>query len=102
MATEDVLAVKLEVLHGDVVEIKTALNTLSEAITKLALVEQRQTQTAQALERAFKAISKIEARLSELEKVAPKGKETSDWVDRFILSIVACAAGYVGTKLGVL
>ena len=101
MSAENVLSVKLEVLHSDVVEVKTALNKLSDAITKLALVEQQQNQTAQALERAFKAISKIEDRLSLLEQAAPKGKETSNWVDRFILAIVMCAAGFVGTKLGI-
>lgn len=102
MANEDVLSVKLEVLHSDVVEVKTALNKLSEAITKLALVEQQQNQTAQALERAFKTISKIEDRLSALEQDQPKTKETSEWVDRFILAIVACAAGFVGVKLGIM
>ena len=100
MSAEDVLSVKLEVLHGDVVEIKTALNTLSEAITKLALVEQRQTQTAQALERAFKAISKIETRLSELEKSAPKTKQIISWVDKFALIILAGAASIICSKLG--
>jgi chromosome segregation ATPase len=102
MAEDNVLQVKLEMLHGDVVEVKTALNKLSDAITKLALVEQQQSQTAQALERAFKAISKIEDRLTSLEQAQPKTKETSDWVDRFILAIVACAAGFIGTKLGVM
>jgi len=45
MSTPDVLSLKLEMLHHDVVEVKTALNKLSEAITKLALVEQQQLQT---------------------------------------------------------
>lgn len=69
---------------------------------KLALVEQQQTQSAQALERAFKAISKMESRLSVLEQTQPKTKETSDWVDRFILAIVGCAAAFIGVKLGVM
>lgn len=102
MASDDVLSVKLEILHSDVVEVKTALNELSKAITKLALVEQQQNQTAQALERAFKAISKIEDRLSALEQTQPKTKETSEWVDRFILAIVGCAAVFAGVKMGVM
>lgn len=102
MASDDVLSVKLEILHSDVVEVKTALNELSKAITKLALVEQQQNQTAQALERAFKAISKIEDRLSTLEQAQPKTKETSEWVDRFVLAIVGCAAAFAGVKLGVM
>ena len=98
----NILAVKLDMLHSDVVDMKTALNELSKAITKLALVEERQAQTAEALERAFKAISRIEDRLSILERSAPKSKETSAWVDRFIFGAVMAVAGFIGTKLGLL
>jgi hypothetical protein len=99
---ENVLTVKIDMLHSDVVDMKIAVNELSKAITKLALVEERQAQTADAMERAFKAIGKIEDRLSALELAAPKTKETNAWVDRFILALVMALAGFVGTKLGVL
>ena len=102
MSDASVLTVKIDMLHSDVVDMKTALSELSKAITKLALVEERQAQTADAMERAFKAIGKIEDRLSALELAAPKTKETNAWVDRFILSLVMAVAGFIGTKLGVL
>lgn len=102
MNQENVLTVKIDMLHSDVVDMKLAVNELSKAITKLALVEERQAQTADAMERAFKAIGKIEDRLSALELAAPKTKETNAWVDRFILALVMALAGFVGTKLGVL
>lgn len=102
MSDASVLTVKIDMLHSDVVDMKTALSELSKAITKLALVEERQAQTADAMERAFKAIGKIEDRLSALELAAPKTKETNAWVDRFILALVMAVAGFVGTKLGVL
>lgn len=102
MNQENVLTVKIDMLHSDVVDMKLAVNELSKAITKLALVEERQAQTADAMERAFKAIGKIEDRLSALELAAPKTKETNAWVDRFILALVMTVAGFIGTKLGVL
>lgn len=102
VAESSVLTVKLDMLHSDVVDMKTALNELSKAITKLALVEERQSQTAEALERAFKAIGKIEDRLSALEQAAPKAKETSAWVDRFIMAIVVVVMGFIGTRVGLL
>ena len=102
MSDASVLTVKIDMLHSDVVDMKIAVNELSKAITKLALVEERQAQTADAMERAFKAIGKIEDRLSALELAAPKTKETNAWVDRFILALVMAVAGFVGTKLGVL
>ena len=102
MNQENVLTVKIDMLHSDVVDMKTALNELSKAITKLALVEERQAQTADAMERAFKAIGKVEDRLSTLELTMPKTKETSAWVDRFILAAVMCVMGFAGTRLGLL
>lgn len=102
MSNENVLTVKIDMLHSDVVDMKLAVNELSKAITKLALVEERQSQTADAMERAFKAIGKIEDRLSALELAAPKTKETNAWVDRFILALVMTVAGFIGTKLGLL
>ncbi len=102
MTESNVLTVKIDMLHSDVVDMKTALNELSKAITKLALVEERQAQTADALERAFKAIGKIEDRLSALELAAPKAKETNAWVDRFILALIVAIMGFIGTKLGIL
>lgn len=102
MNDANVLTVKIDMLHSDVSDMKAALNELSKAITKLALVEERQAKTADAMERAFKAIGKIEDRLSALEMAAPKNKETNAWMDRFILAIVVTAAGFVGTQLGML
>ena len=102
MSDENVLTVKIDMLHSDVVDMKTALNELSKAITKLALVEERQAQTADAMERAFRAISKIEDRLSALEMAAPKNKETNAWMDRFILGLVIAIMGFVGVKVGIL
>jgi hypothetical protein len=99
---ENVLTVKIDMLHNDVSDMKTALNELSKAITKLALVEERQAKTADAMERAFKAIGKIEDRLSLLEQAAPKSKETSAWMDRFILGMVMAVMGFAGAKLGLL
>lgn len=101
MPVDDVLSLKLEVLHGDVVEVKKALNELSKAITKLALVEQQQNQIAEALERAFKAISKVDDRVSVIEQAFPKAKETSAWVDRFVLGSIILLFSFIGTKIGI-
>jgi Mg2+ and Co2+ transporter CorA len=89
MAGDEVLAVRLDLLHEDVGEIKTALGKLSDAITKLALVEQSQLQTADALERAFKTIERIDERLRALEETKPDTARSTRWIDR--------VSGMVGT-----
>jgi chromosome segregation ATPase len=96
----EILSVKLEALHSDVSDIKSALDRLSDAITKLALVEQQQNQIAAALERAFKAIAKVEDRVSSLEQAAPSQTETAKWVDRGLVALAGAGAVFVGKAVG--
>ena len=89
------LASKLMSLHDDVSEIKGALKDLTSAITKLALIEERQSVTNAALERAFVAISRVEDRLSELERIAPMNNQSRIWVERFVIAIAGAALFFV-------
>lgn len=97
-----VLTTKLGVLHDDVNEIKAALSKLSDAITKLALVEERQSQTSQALERAFVGIERIEARLASLERTALDSRRAARWIDRALWAAVAALAMLVARKTGII
>lgn len=108
----DVLTVKLESLHKDVGEVKVALNRLSDAITKLALVEQQQNQLTAALERAFKAIGKLEdnvsreiedldTRVSTIERSQPYLTETSKWVDRGLVALAGASVTLFAKAFGV-
>lgn len=96
----EILTVKLEALHSDVSDIKSSLDKVSEAITKLALVEQQQNQIASSLERAFKAISKVEDRLVALEQATPTVTETAKWVDRGLVALAGAGAVLVGKSFG--
>jgi predicted ATPase len=111
--SEDILSVKLETLHADVGEVKAALNRLSDAITKLALVEQQQGQISQALERAFKAIGKLEEtvskdlenlddRVTAVEMAQPAHSETAKWVDRGLVALAGAGAAMLAKGVGLL
>lgn len=89
------LASKLMSLHEDVSEIKGALKDLTSAITKLALIEERQSVTNAALERAFVAISRVEDRLTELERIAPINNQARVWVERFVIAVTSAALFFV-------
>ena len=93
------LANKLMSLHDDVSEIKGALRDLTSAITKLALIEERQTVTNAALERAFVAISRVENRLSELERLAPMNNQSRMWVERAVLAVAGAALMFIWDSL---
>jgi ribosomal 50S subunit-associated protein YjgA (DUF615 family) len=93
------LASKLMSLHEDVFEIKGALKDLTSAITKLALIEERQSVTNAALERAFVAISRVEDRLSELERIQPMNNQSRIWVERFVLAVAGAALMFIWDSL---
>jgi hypothetical protein len=96
------IAVQMKSLHEDIGEMKTALGRLTDAITKLALIEQQQAQAAAAQERAFRALEKVEGRVSEIERRLPEVSRTSVWVDRAVWASVAAMAMFVAKKLGIL
>lgn len=95
-----VIAHKLESLHGDVGDMKQVLRDLTTAVTKLAIVEERQGQAAISLERAFKVLEKVEGRLDALERREPMNTQTSEWVTRAVFAAAAVAALYVARQAG--
>lgn len=93
-----VLSERLQFLHSDVSEIKGALNELTLAINKLAVIEERQSVTTASIERAFTAIAKVEERLLVLEKLAPENHRIGAWVDRLVMAVVGAAIMLVWDK----
>ena len=96
------LDTKLTLLHEDITEIKVALGKLSDAIVKLALVEQKQTAASAALERAFTALEAVENRVSALELEAANSSRTSKWIDRATLGVLAAVGAMALRKLDLL
>ena len=113
----DLLAHRLDALHGDVGDIKAALRDLTTAVTRLAVVEERQQQAAAAQERGFRALERVEQRVSTLEhqmpdradqrlaaleQQAPAVNRTAAWVDRAVWAAAAAAVMYVAKSAGLL
>lgn len=104
-----ILEERLSALHSDVKGMRDALSQLTSAITKLALVEERQTQSQQALERAFTAIAKVESaisklteRITNLEIKAPAHDKASQWVERVSIAAVSTLAMLILAKSGII
>ena len=119
-----VLATKIEGLAQDRNEMKHGIAKMADALTKLAIVEERQTQTILAQERAFKALERVEerqrthelqcrdqdkevrqliadsnerlaARVGELEKAEPMQAQTSKWVTAGVWGALALLASFI-------
>ena len=95
----NLLSVRLQSLHEDVGDIKGTLKDLTDAITKLALVEERLSVTMAAQERAFNAIAIVEKRIAVLEAKVPVTDNSMKWVDRGITAIVAAALMFIWEKV---
>ena len=124
----DVLAERVEGLCADMGEIKIGISKMADALTKLAIVEERQTQTILAQERAFKALERVEerqrqhemqcldrendlrqliadsnerlaARVGELEKAEPMQAQTSKWVTAGVWGALALLASFIVPRI---
>ena len=110
----------IEMISHKVSRIELSMDKLTEAITKLAVVEEKQAAASAALERAFMAIQKsdercqltfektvaklekVENRVDALEAAAPMQAQTSQWVNNAIWAAAALAGSVVVHKLGLL
>jgi 1-deoxy-D-xylulose 5-phosphate reductoisomerase len=110
-------------------EMKHGIAKMADALTKLAIVEERQTQTILAQERAFKALERVEerqrthelqclgqdkevrqliadsnerlsGRVAELEKAEPMQEQTGKWVMAAVWGAAGLLALFVAKQLG--
>lgn len=105
----NVVITRLGILSDDVGELKETLRQIATAVTRLALVEERQMQTNEALSRAFKQIDKldmkltgIEQRLGTLERMQPLQQQTNWWVMTSLWIAAGAAVMFVAKKTGIL
>lgn len=105
----NVVIARLGLLSADVGDLKETLREIASAVTRLALVEERQMQTNEALSRAFKQIDKLdqklvgfEHRLIALERVQPIQQQTSSWVMSAVWAAAGAAVVFIAKKAGVL
>lgn len=93
MSDELVPAARVAAMSNDIAEIKGTLKDLTAAVNRLAVIEERQQNTKEALERAFSTIAKIDGRVSVLEQAQPLQKQSTDWVNKVIGLVVAAVVG---------
>jgi hypothetical protein len=98
----DGLSIKLDLLHDDVRDMKTALKDLTVAINRLAVVEERQTQFSESVGRAFVSIEDVKLRVSALEVQAVTSSQTNTWAGKAVWAAVTVCAVFISKKAGLL
>jgi hypothetical protein len=99
----------IEVLVHKVSKMEASMDKMADAVTKLAVVEERQTAHHAALERAFNSIAgindkfdKLLQRIERLEGAAPLNTQAQKWVERALWAAAAAAVMYVAKKVGLI
>lgn len=99
----------IEVLVHKVSKMEQSMDKMADAVTKLAVVEERQTAHHAALERAFTSIAgindkfdKLIGRIEKLESAAPLQDRTQKWVETALWAAAAAAAMYIAKKVGLI
>lgn len=94
------LTAQVETLIRDGAEYRSILRELTNAVSRLAVIEERQTAAREGLERAFTEIrdtqadiSKIDLRVKTLEIADPKNRDTANVVQKVMWLVTAAVVG---------
>jgi len=79
---------------------RAAIERMSEAVTRLALVEERQAAASTAIERLVQSLERLDERLRRLEVAEPMQAKATEWVQSALLALATAAAMFVAGKAG--
>lgn len=79
---------------------RSAIERMSEAVTRLALIEERQAAASTAIERIVQSLEKLDERLRKLEVAEPMQIKTTEWVHSAIWAAAAAAVMFIAGKSG--
>ena len=83
-----VLEFRVGALEEATREISQAVKTIAENTTQIALLEERHSETREAMGRAFKDLGTLNNRVSAIEASLPSLKKSSKWFDTSVLCLL--------------
>ena len=110
--TVKIVADRLQSLHQDVNELKDSMREsmkeMSTAVTKLVLLEERNTQTVRLIERAMKELddqkvehNKFVDKVNNLAVQGPLNRQTNRMIDALIYAVVGGVLMFIGKQVGI-
>lgn len=79
---------------------RAAIERMSEAVTRLALVEERQAAASTAIERLVQSLERLDERLRRLEVAEPMQTKAAEWVQSALWALATAAAMFMAGKAG--
>lgn len=105
MSTETEIALlsnKVESLHSDMGEMKMVMRDVASALTKLALIDERQSKMLESQERIFHLLDKLDSRVDHLEKNEGQQNLATKWVLAAVWGAAGMFALYAAKTLGLM
>lgn len=81
-------------------ELRASMKQLADALTRLTLVEERQSSTSSAIERLAGSIEKVDERLRRVEVAEPMQTKAAEWVQSALWALATAAAMFMAGKAG--
>ena len=107
IADEHSEVVRIERLTHDMLRIRESVDKMeasvakiADALTRLALVEERQSAASSALERLGDAIERLDERLRKIEIAEPMQTKATEWVQSAVWAAAAAAVMFMAGKAG--
>ncbi|MFV5212781.1 hypothetical protein ACLIIZ_03520 [Azonexus caeni] len=88
-------------LHADVRNLREEVGEVKNLLERLVRLEERHANTANALERAFSALAKIDGRVRKLELAQPVQRLATGWVTNAAWAAAGVLAMLLLRKIGV-
>ena len=89
-------------IRESVDEMKGAMKEMASAITRLALVEERQAAVSTTIERLVQSLEKVDERLRCLEVSEPLQAKATEWVQSAVWAAAAAAVMFMAAKAGLI
>ena len=96
----DRLTHHIQRIREDQHAMRAAIERMSEAVTRLALVEERQTVASTAIERIVQSQEKLDERLRRLEVADPMQTKAAELVQSAVWAAAAAAVMFMAGKAG--
>jgi len=91
---------KVESLHEDMSEMKVVMRDIAAALTKLAIIDERQAQMHEAQDRIFSTLKSHDIRIGSMEKDDGRQQLAIDWVFRAVWAFFGICAMYALKLIG--
>ena len=92
----------IQSIREDQHAMRAAIERMSDAVTRLALVEERQTAASSAIDRLVQALEKLDERLRRLEVSDPVQTKAAEWVRSAVWAAAAAALMFIADKVGLI